>query len=114
MMDNMRGQMRPTEEEIMELMKTPEGKLIIEQIMAAENSGEAVGGGNVTPPNGLYPGPMGDESAEDYTSWPPRSEFDVQSLETGAVDPMAPGSLEKRRMIEELLRAQGGDQMNIR
>tara|TARA_R110002153_G_scaffold32205_2_gene97625 strand:+ start:221 stop:685 length:465 start_codon:yes stop_codon:yes gene_type:complete len=42
MMDNMRGQMGPTEEEIMELMKTPEGKLIVEQMMAAGNPGELV------------------------------------------------------------------------
>ena len=34
--------MGPTEEEIMELMKTPEGKLIVEQMMAAGNPGELV------------------------------------------------------------------------
>ena len=42
MMNNMRGQMGPTEKEIMELMKTPEGKLIVEQMMAAGNPGELV------------------------------------------------------------------------
>ena len=47
-----------------------------------------------------------DKSAQDYTSSPSLSEFDVPSVETGAVDPMTLESLEKRRMIEEYLQAQ--------
>ena len=46
-----------------------------------------------------------DKSAQGYSGPPTASEFDVRSVETGAVDPMTPESLEKRRMIEELLRA---------
>jgi len=136
MMNNMRGQMGPTEEEIMEFLNTPEGQLMFQQIKDAESSDEAVGGGHIMEnPDGtksLMSGPsheayleqgstdptnlisdgselpgdvLVDKSAQDYTGPPTASEFDVRSVETGVVDPMAPESLEKRRMIEELLRA---------
>jgi hypothetical protein len=120
-----------SEEDIMRLMESEEGQAILQEIMASEGSGEAVGGGHVMPgtrkvmsgpsheayleqgSTGLIgdgselPGdvPM-DKSAQDYTGPPTASEFDVPSVETGAVDPMTPESLEKRRMIEEYLQSQ--------
>ena len=142
MMNNMRGQMGPTEEEIMEYLNTPKGQLMFQQIKDAESSDEAVGGGHIMEnPDGtksLMSGPsheayleqgstdpttligdgselpgdvLMDKSAQGYSGPPTASEFDVRSVETGAVDPMmtvdpmTPESLEKRRMIEELLRA---------
>ena len=135
----MRGQMGPTEEEIMEYLNTPEGALIVAKMMGEGNSGEAVGGSHIMPetrevmpgdsheayleqgstdPTTLIgdgselPGDvLMDKSAQGYSGPPTASEFDVRSVETGAVDPMmtvdpmTPESLEKRRMIEELLRA---------
>jgi hypothetical protein len=133
MINNMRGQMGPTEEEIMEFLNTPEGQLMFQQIKDAEDYGEAVGGGHIMPVTGeVMPGDsheayleqgstdptsligdgselpgdvLMDKSAQDYTGPPTASEFDVPSVEAAAVDPMTLESLEKRRMIEELLRA---------
>jgi len=122
-----------SEKDIMRLMESEEGQLMFQQIKDAESSDEAVGGGHVMPGTGkVMSGPsheayleqgstdpttligdgselpgdvLMDKSAQGYSGPPTASEFDVRSEETGAVDPMTPESLEKRRMIEELLRA---------
>ena len=75
MMDNMRGQMGPTEEEIMELMKTPEGKLIVEQMMAAGNPGELVEGNIGSPEVPL------EQLPEDITL-PPEQNEDITQPQT--------------------------------
>lgn len=108
-----------SEEDIMRLLESEEGQAILQEIMASESSGEAFGGSHIMPKTGdqdsagligdgsELPGdvPM-DKSAQDYTSSSSLSEFDVPSVETGAVDPMTPESLEKRRIIEEYLQTQ--------
>ena len=96
-----------SEEDIMRLMESEEGQAILQRLMA-EGSTDPTGLiGDGSEPGDVFV----DKSAQDYTGPLTDSEFDVRSVETGAVDPMmtvdpmTPESLEKRRMIEELLRA---------
>jgi predicted heme/steroid binding protein len=117
-----------SEEDIMELMKTPEGQAILQEIMGAESSGEAVGGEpmHMMPDGSMMEGTThadksGAELSENIYNQSPDAMNVLEDpskvpmvTETGVVDPMMSESLEKRRMIEELLRAQGGAQINIR
>ena len=108
-----------SEKDIMELMKTPEGQAILQEIMGAESSGEAVGGEpmHMMPDGSMMEGTThadksGAELSENIYNQSPDAMNVLEDpskvpmvTETGAVDPMTPESLEKRRMIEELLRA---------
>jgi hypothetical protein len=86
------------------LMSGPSHEAYLEQ--GSTDPTTLIGDGSELPGDVLM-----DKSAQGYSGPPTASEFDVRSVETGAVDPMmtvdpmTPESLEKRRMIEELLRA---------
>ena len=117
-----------SKEDIMRLMESEEGQAILQEIMGAESSGEAVGGEpmHMMPDGSMMEGTThadksGAELSENIYNQSPDAVNVLEDpskvpmvTETGVVDPMMSESLEKRRMIEELLRAQGGDQMNIR
>ena len=117
-----------SKEDIMRLMESEEGQAILQEIMGAESSGEAVGGEpmHMMPDGSMMEGTThadksGAELSENIYNQSPDAVNVLEDpskvpmvTETGVVDPMMSESLEKRRMIEELLRAQGGAQINIR
>tara|TARA_R110002124_G_scaffold206582_1_gene373244 strand:+ start:131 stop:511 length:381 start_codon:yes stop_codon:yes gene_type:complete len=109
-----------SEEDIMRLMESEEGQAILQEIMGAESSGEAVGGEpmHMMPDGSMMKGTThtdrsGAELTEDIFNQSPDAgnALDDPSkvpmiTETGIVDPYSSESLEKRRMIEEYLQAQ--------
>jgi len=110
-----------SEEDIRKLMESEEGQAILQEIMASESSGESVGGNptHMMPDGSGMPGTTHvDPLDADYTPNIYEQSPDMGNVPMvtgpGPVQPMTPEELEKRRMIEELLRAQGGSQMNGR
>jgi|TARA_R110002110_G_scaffold397119_1_gene612307 hypothetical protein len=109
-----------SKEDIMRLLESEEGKAILQEIMGAESSGEAVGGEpmHMMPDGSMMKGTThtdrsGAELTEDIFNQSPDAgnALDDPSkvpmiTETGIVDPYSSESLEKRRMIEEYLQAQ--------
>jgi len=106
-------------DDIQRLLESEEGQAILQEIMASEGSGEAVGGEpmHMMPDGSMMAGTThadqsGAELSDNIFNQSPDAVNVLEDpskvpmvTETGVVDPMAPESLEKRRMIEELLRA---------